>query len=255
MQALHLAPASAGSDALPAGPGGPSSSCPSSSSATGTSSGSALVAFAAFFARVFYLGWAGRRGGGGVAGAILFLFGGVGYLAPVLMFAAGAVIVVRPMLPALHPLKTGVACLTCRADARPRRRLARARPGPHAARRLPRPEYLSTTAGSWASRSSGPGQALLDSGLAHPVRLPAARRDLLLTGASIAGIVTATREAAASTTERVRRTAARRSAWRTSRCRRSSAGARGSRAGRARHARGGAGPRSTRAQTRGVRPP
>src|SRR3954462_14614285 len=74
--------------------------------------GLALVAFAAFFACVFYLGWAGGEVGEALAGAILFTFGGVGYLAPVLMFAAGAVIVVRPMIPALHPLKTGVACLT-----------------------------------------------------------------------------------------------------------------------------------------------
>ena len=28
------------------------------------------------------------------------------------MLAAGALIVVRPMVPALHPLKTGTACLT-----------------------------------------------------------------------------------------------------------------------------------------------
>ncbi|MGH2783127.1 MAG: DNA translocase FtsK 4TM domain-containing protein, partial [Thermoleophilaceae bacterium] len=73
--------------------------------------GLGLVAFAAFLACVFYLGWAGGEVGQGMAGGILFLFGGVGYLAPVAMFAAGAVIVVRPMLPAMHPLKTGAVCL------------------------------------------------------------------------------------------------------------------------------------------------
>src|SRR4051794_2375599 len=74
--------------------------------------GLGLVALAAFFACVFYLDWAGGEVGEALAGAIIFMFGGVGYLAPVLMFAAGAVIVVRPMIPALHPLKTGVACFT-----------------------------------------------------------------------------------------------------------------------------------------------
>src|SRR5918999_7169 len=73
--------------------------------------GLGLVAFAAFFACVFYLGWAGGEVGEEMAEGILFLFGGVGYLAPVALFAAGALIVVRPMLPALHPFKTGSACL------------------------------------------------------------------------------------------------------------------------------------------------
>src|SRR5436190_1275845 len=68
--------------------------------------GLGLVAFAAFFACVFYLGWAGGQVGEAMAEALLFLFGGVGYLAPVAMFAVGALIVVRPMLPAVHPLKT-----------------------------------------------------------------------------------------------------------------------------------------------------
>src|SRR5919206_4806567 len=65
--------------------------------------GLALVAFAAFFACVVYLGWAGGEVGEALATALLFTFGGVGYAAPVIMFAAGALIVVRPMIPALHP--------------------------------------------------------------------------------------------------------------------------------------------------------
>src|SRR5687767_4487526 len=73
--------------------------------------GLGLVAFAAFFACVFYLSWAGGDVGEGMADGILFLFGGVGYLAPVGLFAAGALTVVRPMLPAVHPFKTGSACL------------------------------------------------------------------------------------------------------------------------------------------------
>ena len=52
--------------------------------------GLGLVAFAAFFACVFYLGWAGGEVGEAMADGILFLFGGVGYLAPVALFAAGA---------------------------------------------------------------------------------------------------------------------------------------------------------------------
>src|ERR671915_435871 len=73
--------------------------------------GLGLVAFAAFFACVFYLGWAGGEVGEAMADGILFLFSGIGYLAPVAMFAAGALIVVRPMVEAVHPFRTGAACL------------------------------------------------------------------------------------------------------------------------------------------------
>src|SRR5215212_9389381 len=72
--------------------------------------GLGLVAFAAFFACVFYLGWAGGEVGQALADAMLFMFGGVGYAAPVLMFATGALIVIRPMIPSVHPFKTGTLC-------------------------------------------------------------------------------------------------------------------------------------------------
>src|SRR5918998_3441955 len=74
--------------------------------------GLGLVAFAAFFACVFYLDWAGGEVGEAMADGILFLFGGAGYVAPLALFTAGALIVIRPMLPATHPLKTGAVCLT-----------------------------------------------------------------------------------------------------------------------------------------------
>jgi S-DNA-T family DNA segregation ATPase FtsK/SpoIIIE len=73
--------------------------------------GLGLVAFAAFFACVFYLGWDGGEVGEALAQGLLFLFGGVGYAAPVLMFGAGALMVLNPVLPTVRPFKTGAACL------------------------------------------------------------------------------------------------------------------------------------------------
>src|SRR5919198_2851407 len=73
--------------------------------------GLGLVAFAAFFACVFYLGWAGGRVGEALADGLLFLFGGLGYTAPVVLFAVGALLVVRPVMPSTHPLKAGALCL------------------------------------------------------------------------------------------------------------------------------------------------
>src|SRR3954449_13217325 len=58
--------------------------------------GLGLVALAAFLAFVFYLGWDGGKVGEALANAFVFLFGGVGYLIPVAMFGAGAVLVLRP---------------------------------------------------------------------------------------------------------------------------------------------------------------
>ena len=73
--------------------------------------GLGLVSFAAFFACVFYLGWAGGQVGEAMAEGILFLFGAAGYLAPVALFAAGAVVMLRPMLPAVQPWGLGVCHL------------------------------------------------------------------------------------------------------------------------------------------------
>jgi S-DNA-T family DNA segregation ATPase FtsK/SpoIIIE len=73
--------------------------------------GLGLVAFAAFFATVFYLGWGGGEVGEEMADGLLFLFGGVGYLAPIALFATGAVLVLRPMLPTVRPFRSGALCL------------------------------------------------------------------------------------------------------------------------------------------------
>src|SRR5437660_8463433 len=73
--------------------------------------GLGLVALAAFLAFVFYLGWDGGKVGQGLADGLIYLFGGVAYLAPVAMLGAGAVLVLRPMLPSVRPFKAGAVCL------------------------------------------------------------------------------------------------------------------------------------------------
>jgi S-DNA-T family DNA segregation ATPase FtsK/SpoIIIE len=73
--------------------------------------GLALVALAAFLAFVFYLGWSGGELGGALAGALVYLGGRAAYLAPVGIFAVGAVLVLRPMLPTTRPLKAGALCV------------------------------------------------------------------------------------------------------------------------------------------------
>ncbi|HVG75765.1 MAG TPA: DNA translocase FtsK [Thermoleophilaceae bacterium] len=169
--------------------------------------GLGMVAFAAFFACVFYLEWAGGEVGEALAGAILFMFGGVGYAAPVLLFAAGAVIVVRPMVPALHPLKTGVACLTCALMLGLAAGSLGLGPGDTHRDGFLDPHYLKHHGGLvgeslyWTSAklfSTAGSQILFVFLLLAGI--------LLLTGASVASIITATREAAATTSDRMRRT-------------------------------------------------
>ena len=69
--------------------------------------GLALVAGSVFFSFVFYLGWDGGKVGEAFADGFVWLFGGVGYLVPVALFAAGAILVLGPMLLSVWPFKAG----------------------------------------------------------------------------------------------------------------------------------------------------
>src|SRR5215217_3907293 len=169
--------------------------------------GLGLVALAAFFACVFYLDWAGGEVGEAMAEGILFLFGGAGYLAPVALFAAGAAIVIRPMLPAVHPLKTGALCLTAALTLGLAAGSLGLGPGD-----TPRDGFLA--AGYLREHGGLVGESLFwasaklfsEAGSHILFVFLLLAGVLLLTGASIAGILTATHEAAVTTTERVRRT-------------------------------------------------
>ena len=171
--------------------------------------GLGLVGFAAFFACVFYLGWAGGEVGEALADAILFMFGGVGYGAPVLLFAAGALIVIRPMIPAVHPFRTGTLCFAAALMLGLAAGSLGLGPGDTPRDGFLDAYYLEHHGGLvgetlfWASAKlfSTAGSHILFTFLLLA-------GILLLTGASIAGIVSATRDAAATTTERVRRTSA-----------------------------------------------
>jgi S-DNA-T family DNA segregation ATPase FtsK/SpoIIIE len=171
--------------------------------------GLGLVAFAAFFACVFYLDWAGGEVGQALADAILFMLGGVGYAAPVLMFATGALIVVRPMIPALHPLKTGVACLTAALMLGLAAGSLGLGPGDTPRDGFLDPGYLEHHGGLVGESIFWASAKLFSTAGSHILFVFLLLAGvLLLTGASIASIITATREAAVTTTERVRRTSA-----------------------------------------------
>jgi S-DNA-T family DNA segregation ATPase FtsK/SpoIIIE len=169
--------------------------------------GLALVAFAAFFACVFYLGWAGGEVGEALAGGLLFMFGGVGYAAPVLLFAAGALIVIRPMIPAVHPFRTGTLSLATALMLGLAAGSLGLGPGDTPRDGFFDASYLEHHGGLVGESLFWASAKLFSTAGSHILFVFLLLAGvLLLTGASIAGIVTATREAAATTTERVLRT-------------------------------------------------
>ncbi len=76
----------------------------------------ALIAAGAFMGFVLY-GSAGAHAGGGVghglAVALGFSVGRARVLAPIALVGSGAVLLMRPVLPALRPLRAGSVCLAC----------------------------------------------------------------------------------------------------------------------------------------------
>src|SRR3954470_14450402 len=73
--------------------------------------GLGLVALSAFLAFVLYGGWQGGRAGEALVEGLGWLIGTIRYLAPVAFAAAGAILVLRPVLPAVRPFRSGGACL------------------------------------------------------------------------------------------------------------------------------------------------
>jgi S-DNA-T family DNA segregation ATPase FtsK/SpoIIIE len=73
--------------------------------------GLGLVAAGVFLAFPLYLGWESGTMGDAVADALALLAGVVGLAAPVALALAGALLVLRPVLPALRPLRAGALCL------------------------------------------------------------------------------------------------------------------------------------------------
>ncbi|HEY3190674.1 MAG TPA: DNA translocase FtsK [Solirubrobacteraceae bacterium] len=73
--------------------------------------GLGLVALSVFLAFVLYGGWQGGRAGEALVEGLGWLVGAVRYLAPVAFAVTGAVLVLRPVLPAVRPFRSGGICL------------------------------------------------------------------------------------------------------------------------------------------------
>jgi S-DNA-T family DNA segregation ATPase FtsK/SpoIIIE len=165
--------------------------------------GLGLVATAIFFAFVVYLGWDGGQAGDGAVEGLRVLLGAGHFIVPAALMAAGAILVLRPVLPAVRPFKAGAVCLFAALSLG----LAAGTLGigPGAGAVSWDPEWVKPRGGFvgeglyWAIST-----ALGDLG-AHTIAIFLfTAAVLLLTGASVAGVVKATSDSISSTTREVR---------------------------------------------------
>ncbi|MEA2142014.1 MAG: segregation ATPase FtsK/SpoIIIE, family, partial [Solirubrobacteraceae bacterium] len=73
--------------------------------------GLGLVALGVFLAFPLYLGWDGGAAGQAATRGLAYAVGQVAYAVPVAIVAAGALFVLRPVLPTMRPFRAGALCL------------------------------------------------------------------------------------------------------------------------------------------------
>src|SRR3954468_11558827 len=167
--------------------------------------GLGLVALAAFLAFVFYLGWDGGKVGEGLAHGFVFLFGGVGYLVPVVLFGAGAVLVLRPILPSVRPFRSGAICLLLALMLGLAAGSFGLGPDHPARHGFFHADYFRDHGGAVGDALYFVAKTLFSSFGAHIIFVFLMLAGILLiTGGSIAGVIGATRAGVLSTSQRIR---------------------------------------------------
>src|SRR3954453_20709971 len=166
--------------------------------------GLGLVALALFFGFLVYAGWDGGRPGSNAVEGLRWLLGAAHYLVPVALAAGRAILMLRPVLPAVRPFRAGAICLfvsvTLGLSA------GTLGVGPDGAR----PDWWDA---EWVKTRGGMTGEALDyivttlTGTigAHILAIFLfVAGVLLLTGASVAGVLKATHTSVSSTTREVR---------------------------------------------------
>src|SRR5215211_7783450 len=165
--------------------------------------GLGLVAAAIFFAFVVYLRWDGGQAGDGAVEGLRVLFGAVHYIVPAALMAAGAILVLRPVLPAVRPFKAGALCLfaaLCLGLAAGTLGL-----GPGGGAPAWDPAWVKPRGGVVGEGLYWLTSTLLGDLGAHTIALFLfVAAVLLLTGASVAGVVKATSDSISTTTREMR---------------------------------------------------
>ncbi|HVW19175.1 MAG TPA: DNA translocase FtsK 4TM domain-containing protein [Solirubrobacteraceae bacterium] len=166
--------------------------------------GLALACVGVFLAFPLYLGWDGGTVGAAVVRACRYVVGDMAYAAPVGFVVVGALTVMRPVLPAVRPLRSGAICLVASTTLALASGTLGVGPG-----RAPQ-EFVPA---SFERRGGIVGDALhhvvsrlLGGAGTHLVAVFLFLAALiLLTGASVAGVLRATGAGVADTTRALRR--------------------------------------------------
>ena len=169
--------------------------------------GLALVAAGIFFAFPLYRGWDGGAAGGPLVDGLRTILGAVTYAAPPALVAAGALLVLGPVLPALRPFRAAAVCLLGAATLALAAGTLGVGPGHAPGGPTWDGDVLRERGGAlgevlyWAS-----SKLFSDIGAHILAVFLFLAGVLLLTGASIAGVLRATSAGVADTTRALRRT-------------------------------------------------
>ncbi|MFL5896688.1 MAG: DNA translocase FtsK 4TM domain-containing protein, partial [Thermoleophilaceae bacterium] len=149
----------------------------------------------------------GGKVGEALAQVLIVLFGGVAYLAPVALFGWGAVLVLRPVLSTVRPFKAGSVCLIAAlllGLAAQTFGLGPNDPPRHGA--FAQPEFFKHHGGVAGEVLFWTARTLFSRAGAHILFVFLLLVGLLLlTGATVSGVLAATRESVTQTTRRVKR--------------------------------------------------
>ncbi|PZR65307.1 MAG: DNA translocase FtsK [Solirubrobacterales bacterium] len=173
--------------------------------------GLALIALGVLLGCVLYLGWSGGQAGEAIANGLAWLVGQLRYAAPAAFLASGALVIARPLLASARPLRAGGLCLLA-ASA-----LALAAGtggiGPSGARHgYWDPSYYRVRGGALGEALDWAATTLFSSAGAHILAIFLFLAALLLlSGATVAGVIQATRTHVQLGSERLR--AATRASW------------------------------------------
>src|SRR3954471_6641036 len=164
--------------------------------------GLALVGLGLFFAFLVYFGWDGGRAGSQAVEGMRWRLGAGHYLVPAALACAGIIAMLRPVLPAVRPFRSGAICLFLAVTLG----LSAGTIGPGGAR----PSWWDA---AWVKTRGGMVGETLDWGVdtllgsvgAHLLAVFLFMAGVLLvTGASVAGVIKFTSDSVSSTTRELR---------------------------------------------------
>ncbi|MDA0165098.1 DNA translocase FtsK [Solirubrobacter ginsenosidimutans] len=166
--------------------------------------GLGLVALALFFGFLVYAGWDGGRAGSEAVEGLRWLLGAAHYLVPVSLAAAGAILMLRPVLPAVRPFRAGAICLFVSVTLG----LSAGTLGVGPGGTRPEwwdPQWVKTRGGMTGETLDWVVTTLAGTIGAHILTVFLFLAGvLLLTGASVAGVIKATSDSVSTTTREMR---------------------------------------------------